>query len=519
MSRTSLARWLVAAVIGALVASALLLSSLASLRDQRDDRDLFLAATSEGWAEASAEFFRTPASAADLLQATMGEPAGELSLGNLLAAVQLDYDIDAAFVGRPDGRFLFAARSGDDGFRTRVVPGDSDSSPTTLVWLDADLTVQTTETEVDDYDPRIRPWYQPIQDGAPSAWSAPYTFSSSGEPGITYSTELRADDGTLAGVIGIDVRLAALNSFLDKLRPGATGQAAVIDDQGLLIASSGDVAITSDDLAGTQLPELIGTTEVFAFDDERTAAARQFGPDGTWTLIAIADNDDFVQGEDRTVALVARWLLIAVPTALVAGAVLRPISRRLRSLYHGATRDELTGISNRATITAELRKSLESRSLPVTVALVDLDGFKPINDTWGHQQGDLALRAAAQRLQSFADDRDMSLGRLGGDEFLVLAVGHAATETDEAWSKLVSSMSEPFALEAGTVRIGASVGVAEIPLGSERVHETALRRADRALYEVKRAGGGAWLRQEPGVDGSLDDMWNVDLRSELRSQT
>lgn len=487
---------IVAVLVGAFAASIVLLGNLSDVRDQRDDLSLFLEATSDGWAEASTEFFRTPAAAARLIESGMGIEDQPLSLHSLLAAVQLDDDIDATFVGYPDGRFLFAARSEDDGFRTRLIPAPGSASAATLVWYDDALNVLSTESEHVTYDPRERPWFKPIQNGAPSSWTDPYVFSSSERPGITYSAEIRSSSGELTGVVGVDVQLTALGQFLNKLKPGSNGVAAVLDADGVHIASSAGMPLPDEDLSALPISERDDSTTVFTLAKNRTGAARSFGPDGAWTLISIASNDDFIEGDDSALTHGLRWMAIALPTALIAAALLLPAIRRLQSIYDGATLDTLTGIPNRASITADLKKALEHTSRPVTVAIVDLDGFKPINDTWGHHQGDLALQEAAKRLQGFADMHGMQVGRLGGDEFLVVAVADASSRADRTWPELVATMATPLEHAPPTIRVSASIGVSDVPPGKDRSDELALRRADRALYEVKRAGGNAWSRHD-----------------------
>ena len=183
--RTRLATVLTAAVIASIIATGVLVDRLADIEAQHDDLDLFLTATADGWVEASNEFFRSPVAAAALVQADI-ERSGTPDLDRLIDAIGIDDDIDAAFVGYPDGSFHFAARADDDGFRTRTIEPTGAGTVTELRWLDAAGSLLRSATEIDDrYDPRARPWYLPIAAGATRAWSDPYTFSSSGQPGMS----------------------------------------------------------------------------------------------------------------------------------------------------------------------------------------------------------------------------------------------------------------------------------------------------------------------------------------------
>ncbi len=508
------ALWVIAALLGVAVATVVLFGDLDEAQDQRDDLDLFLTATSDGWVEASNEFFRSPVAAARLINEGMGEPNEPVSLQNLLAAVRLDHDIDGAFIGRPDGSFQFAAHDDGDGFRTRTITPTATGTDVELRWFDADLEFVaqevSTQSGEDIYDPRARPWYQPIADGVDEAWSDPYTFASSGQPGITFSTAMRDVDGSLSGVIGIDVRLSALDEFLSKLRPGANGQAALFDYDGNLIAISPAEAGVDLDVPMTDGAE----TTIFDLGSDRTAAARSFGASNEWMLVAIADDDDFVSADTSALALLARWLIVAVPVALAAATLLRPLDRWFQRLYRTATRDPLTGLASRAAITEDLHRAIVRSDTDLAVAIVDLDGFKPVNDTWGHQHGDATLEQVGRRVQRVADRHGLRAGRLGGDEFLLFRTDVGVDGADAAWSDLVAAIRRPVHLVDTQVQIGASVGVSHVEAGEGSAVEDVLRRCDRALYAVKERGGSSWLR----VDGALPPT-GIDLSEHERDRT
>lgn len=501
------ATWLVATLVGVTIATFVLVSYINESRDQRDDLHLFLEATSNGWVEASNEFFRSPMAAANLVEEGMGERDEPLTLDNLLATVRLDEDIDAAFIGRPDGSFQFAAHDDANGFRTRLITPTEEGASVELQWFDAELKLIDTEasfaTGDEIYDPRARPWYQPIAGGNDQSWSEPYTFASSGQPGITYSDAIRDQSGTLVGVIGIDVRLSALDDFLSKLRPGPNGQAALFDDTGNLIAISPFQENTE-----LMAPAFEGTdTSTFVLDEGRTAAAANVGPAEQWTLLAIAEDDDFISADDRLWALIARWVLVAAPIAIATATLLSPINRWFQGIYQTATRDPLTGLASRTAITDQLRRQLNRSRDDIAVAIVDLDGFKPVNDTWGHQYGDATLEQIGRRLRSVAATHGLYAGRLGGDEFLLFAVGADARTDDLAWDALVDAVGQPVQLVDARVHIGASVGVAHVEPGHDRTVEDVLRRCDRALYTVKSNGGSSWLR----IDGLHPAASGIDL--------
>ena len=198
-----------------------------------------------------------------------------------------------------------------------------------------------------------------------------------------------------------------------------------------------------------------------------------------------------------------------VVTSLIVGdggplriLVLRDISElraRTAALSHQALHDSLTGLPNRLQLTQALADRIRlarRNATPLSILVIDLDGFKEVNDTHGHHVGDLLLQAVARRLTGQLRDGDL-VARLGGDEFAVLPAPSAAPGAAGAIAeKIVHALREPFPLEQTLVATGASVGVASFPEHGEDA-DTLMRHADAAMYAAKRAGGG-WATAVPG---------------------
>jgi diguanylate cyclase (GGDEF)-like protein len=125
------------------------------------------------------------------------------------------------------------------------------------------------------------------------------------------------------------------------------------------------------------------------------------------------------------------------------------------------------------------------------VLFVDLDGFKPVNDRFGHPVGDLLLTAVSKRITDCAGDRGF-VSRLGGDEFAILQGPLCSfKESADLACRIVGRLAEPFDLEGHRMCIGASVGIALAPAdGSDSLN--LMRYADLALYDAKRAGKGTF---------------------------
>lgn len=164
--------------------------------------------------------------------------------------------------------------------------------------------------------------------------------------------------------------------------------------------------------------------------------------------------------------------------------------RKDEQLWTQAHYDALTGLPNRNLFWERLTQNLhraKRNSQEIAALWIDLDGFKAINDTHGHDAGDELLQQVARRLNSRMRDSD-TVARMGGDEFAVilpdLAVIHAAGQVA---ADLAALLAEPFTLKCGVSHISASIGVALYPLHTEDA-ETLVKYADIAMYAAKNAG-------------------------------
>jgi diguanylate cyclase (GGDEF)-like protein len=176
-------------------------------------------------------------------------------------------------------------------------------------------------------------------------------------------------------------------------------------------------------------------------------------------------------------------LLPTLLTLLVAFIRMTIALRQARSL--GAERtlartDELTGLSNRRKLIAEME---EIGNAEGALLILDLDGFKPVNDSFGHDVGDEILKQVAMRFHR-ALPPDATLARLGGDEFGVLIHGNYETSMEVALA-LHATMSYPFLIGKESIDLGVSIGVA----ANNEDHDL-LRRADVAMYRAKRESLG-----------------------------
>lgn len=186
-----------------------------------------------------------------------------------------------------------------------------------------------------------------------------------------------------------------------------------------------------------------------------------------------------------------------------ANEKLRRSETILRDLAH---HDPLTGLANRALLDDRLQQAIlrgRRQAQGFALLLVDLDGFKPVNDAYGHAVGDALLKGLAGRLVGAVRGTD-TVARIGGDEFVVL-LEEADDEgrAEGVGEKIVAALGQPLRIGPHLVTVGASVGIAGWP-GDGEDPQALLRAADRAMYAAKREGRGRWRAASPPAVGPAD---------------
>ncbi|WP_431854715.1 diguanylate cyclase domain-containing protein [Azospirillum sp.] len=201
----------------------------------------------------------------------------------------------------------------------------------------------------------------------------------------------------------------------------------------------------------------------------------------------------------------ARLMLRADPrergSGLVLRGVLQDISDELNAeeYRHKAFHDYLTELANREMLVHRLSGAVallpQRTGAPsgggLALHMLDLDRFKPVNDTHGHSMGDAVLKQVAKRLQAITRRSDV-VARVGGDEFAILQLDVSSPEDAATLAaKIIAALSEPYEVDGRTLTIGVSIGIA---LGNEcgGTPDLLLRDADEALYRCKAAGGGRY---------------------------
>jgi diguanylate cyclase (GGDEF)-like protein/PAS domain S-box-containing protein len=259
---------------------------------------------------------------------------------------------------------------------------------------------------------------------------------------------------------------------------------------------------------GRSLDELIGKTDfdIFslphateAFEDEQRVI-RSGKP-----MPAKIERETFPDRPDRWVSTVKLPLRDDGGNTIGTWGISRDVTAQVeaeKALAYQSLHDALTGLPNRVLLIDRAERMLaraRRHRSPIAALYVDLDGFKEINDNFGHAAGDELLRALAERLTSTIRDAD-SAGRLGGDEFVLLLESLEPDAGPELVAERICEViAQPFELEAvdgRSVSVTASIGIA---VGQGASADELLRDADFALYEAKAAGKNRWALFEHGM--------------------
>ncbi|MBL8442687.1 MAG: EAL domain-containing protein [Zoogloeaceae bacterium] len=441
----------------------------------------------------------------------------------------------------------------------------------------------STHSESIDYDPRQRAWFKAALDGAEAQvqWTKPYTFFTTGDPGITASIRTPSGEGEQF-ILGFDLMLRDLSSATINARLSPNGIAMILTEDLRVLAlprpPSGTLAETWSARILQQSSELgiaaidaalerwrsvaasAGQTLHFSSDDQDwLVAVRPYHLGNlSFNVMVLAPASDLYPAWRSMAWLVAGTMVTVLLLAIMlarnqARRIARPLEQLLAAserlgkldfsgsapiksgisevdrlaheqeaarillsenqhrllahehnlhqqiealqqaearLSYAGHHDALTDLPNRLLLTDRLKQAISRAArLEKRVALlfIDLDNFKTINDTLGHDVGDQLLCTAATRLASLIRASD-TVGRLGGDEFVVLLDGldnnHFA---GQCAANILNALARPFEMDERALYVTASIGISMYPDDGVEV-ATLLRNADAAMYKAKGCG-------------------------------
>jgi diguanylate cyclase (GGDEF)-like protein len=308
------------------------------------------------------------------------------------------------------------------------------------------------------------------------------------------AVEIEAELIYLAGKQGENAALSQRLSELDAVaRQFIASERRIVDarkEQGFAAAQAMIRAHLGDDVQ----EKLLGISHQILVSSRR--------------LLDNLEADQVVYG-DKVRRLILALISSSAFILVFLYGTLRRLNREQRAsqarIAHQATHDSLTDLFNRPAVMEHISLKLADSDSEAALGgfallLLDLDGFKEINDSMGHDAGDLLLKEVARRTRTVLRTADY-ISRLGGDEFLIVIPQVSDQETAELVAeKLIQSIAEPYQLGAHRAAVTASIGMSMFPRDA-RDRETLMKCADIALYEAKNAGRNRAMFFRQGLRG------------------
>ena len=293
-------------------------------------------------------------------------------------------------------------------------------------------------------------------------------------------------------VIGEALPAQAIQSFADGFMEVATGvtgsRALLLDARGKILASTNAKSELGSQLDEPDVVDAMRSGHSVEVGSSHLAWAAV--PGAGWRVVVIAPTKALyasVNGSTRAAAwrLFGAFALALAALLAIGAATVRQSNR----LAHQRLHDALTGLPNRTLFLKHLDRTLQRADKPVAVLFADLDHFKTINDTLGHEAGDELLVGVAARIAESVRPGD-SICRFGGDEFLALL--HDVPDVDTAHAvaeRLEESVAEPFVIGSELVSVGCSVGTIFHPADDATSSLDMIHEADQAMYRAKNSKG------------------------------
>ncbi|WP_404810534.1 putative bifunctional diguanylate cyclase/phosphodiesterase [Methylobacterium flocculans] len=315
---------------------------------------------------------------------------------------------------------------------------------------------------------------------------------------------IEIDAGPMAG---IPVRGAGLLPYLDEMRHGLL----LIDERGRVVLASGQ---TLRLIGREAVPIAEGSSLRQVLKVIRNHAGDR------WMEVRARLPRSFTQQASSTFEVALPGHLLEVHLQPVAGGrwaiAFEDVTVRRAAEVQAeemARQDPLTGLPNRLLLHERLREALSRlhrTNEGCAILLIDLDRFKPINDTLGHPMGDALLKKVADRLRSTVRLTD-TVARIGGDEFVILQTGiRGGADTQVLARRIVDLVGRTYMVEGQLLTIGASVGVALAPTDGDDA-DRLLKNADLALYRSKLDGRGTYRFFEPEMDARMQARRRLEL--------
>lgn len=312
---------------------------------------------------------------------------------------------------------------------------------------------------------------------------------------IFVNTRVEDLDGNLIGVAGVGIEMAGFSECLRRKQDEYERRIYLVDRSGLIQAHSDLTLVQAQSLydrdgiraVADQLLQPAAIPVTAEYEGREILVSSRLIPDIGWYVVVEQDVAQSLEPARRN--LIRTLIIGLVASSLIVALAAYTMDRFGRRIEDLATKDSLTGAANRRELDRHLSRLLyrnKRHGNPVSIVVFDIDHFKEINDTLGHQTGDKMLCAMADVARSTIRPEDL-LVRWGGDEFIVLIEGEAA-DAHALAERLQQACRDSHVMRqvAPMFRTTVSVGIAEYDPGES--DDSFLQRADRALYRAKHTG-------------------------------
>jgi diguanylate cyclase (GGDEF)-like protein len=275
--------------------------------------------------------------------------------------------------------------------------------------------------------------------------------------------------------------------------------------------------LTRDVLSGMEKQLLIGGLAVTPVAAKGNYAVALPSPDGKAALALAWEDRDFggmvtSAAWVKASAVLTFLILVMTGIGLVCWRLVQNLVSNEERAMHDALHDHLTGMPNRQALLSKMKDVRETSKQPYALAFADLDGFKEVNDSYGHHIGDRLICMVAAGVTTLSSHAALST-RMGGDEFVVMFSGADCVAQAEAYCvQLIRLLAQPFDMDGRLASVGASIGVAENT--GELEDSEVLRRADVAMYKAKTDGKNRHRLYDASLDNEREE--NLSIANELK---
>ena len=353
------------------------------------------------------------------------------------------------------------------------------------------------QVPTDTYNPKSRPWYLLATEKKSIVWTEPYTFFTSQKLGITIAKAYQNKNNQTRGVIGIDIELDELSTFLDKVNVDDYLIRINDNDNNLIAATSNNSVESIDGLNNLSIAqEKRGRFK--QHDEEYLYVRESLSSDNNniklpeWTIFTSAKTYPFLTEtrtvEKRNIIIAAATLLLSI---LFSWLIANKTSKPVENWMNQATTDSLTGLYNRHFFFNAGNRIYNNRiknNSHLAMLMIDIDNLKQINDNFGHNIGDEAILAISTCMESESGNEDL-LARFGGDEFILLTEFTSMRQIMRFAEDLRLAVEElEIQTMAGKIDMSISIGIALTKQHQNLSFLDFIDLADQTLYSSKHAG-------------------------------